>query len=365
MIGHDLIVVGAGIVGTACADYASAEGLRVAIVEPGPIGGGVTAAGMGHLVAMDESPAQLALSTYSLRLWEDLRDLPQSEFSRCGTLWVARNEADWARIPPRQAALEAAGVEVERVDADALHELEPALAPGLIGGLRVPREAIVYPPAVARQLLARACGRGAVLHRARALELGDHSVLLDDGRRLHGPVLVATGCGLPHLLPELPLRLRKGHLVITRRCPGTIRHQLVELAYADSVHAGSGSSVAFNVQPRPTGQILIGSSREDGDDDPAVSLPALRRMLARSFAYLPGLRRLDALRVWTGQRPASVDGLPYLGPVPGRRGIWVAAGHEGLGVTTAPGSARLLVDWLLDRKPAIEAQAYAPARVLQ
>jgi len=85
--GYDLIIVGAGIVGTACADYASQEGLSVAIVEPGPVGGGATAAAMGHLVAMDDDPAELALADYSLGLWEALTDVPQAEYSRCGTLW--------------------------------------------------------------------------------------------------------------------------------------------------------------------------------------------------------------------------------------------------------------------------------------
>ncbi|WP_143707830.1 FAD-dependent oxidoreductase, partial [Xanthomonas phaseoli] len=79
---YDLIVIGAGIVGAACAEAAAGEGLRVAIVEPGPIGGGATAAAMGHLVAMDDDPAELALSAYSLRLWERFATLGDAEFSR-------------------------------------------------------------------------------------------------------------------------------------------------------------------------------------------------------------------------------------------------------------------------------------------
>jgi glycine/D-amino acid oxidase-like deaminating enzyme len=123
--------------------------------------------------------------------------------------------------------------------------------------------------------------------------------------------------------------------------------------------------VAFNVQPRPTGQILIGSSREFGAVDRELSLPLLRQMLQRAFSFLPVLRELQAIRIWTGLRPATPDGRPYLGPVPGRRDVWVAAGHEGLGVTTALGSARLIVDSLLGRVPAIDPTPYLPARALQ
>lgn len=363
MKSHDLVIVGAGIVGAACADYASAHGLRVALVEPGPIGGGATAAAMGHLVAMDDDPAELALAHYSLGLWDDFVDVPQAEYSRCGTLWVAGGADDYARIPDKVARLAAAGVHAERVDADRLQQLEPALVAGLAGGMLVADEAVVYPPGVAQCLVDRAIARGAELHRQHARQLNEGSITLTDGTTLYGNVLIATGCALPQLLPQLPMRGRKGHLVITDRHPGMVNHQLLELGYADSAHGDADSSVAFNVQPRPTGQILIGSSREYGSTTADVSMPMVRRMLERALRFLPGLGDLDALRIWTGFRPVSVDGLPYLGKVPQHQNVWVAAGHEGLGVTTSLGSARLVIDQILGRSTAIDSRPYDPARV--
>src|SRR5579859_7385821 len=233
----DLIVIGAGIIGASCADAASADGLRVAIVEPGPIGGGATAAAMGHLVAMDDDPAELALARYSLSQWEAFTDLKEAEFSRCGTLWVARNGDELASAAARVARLTAVGVEAKLIDSETLYEMEPALVPGLAGGMLVPREAVVYPPRMANYLVQRAQSRGAQLHagrRVQALKRG--GVQLDDGTHLSGPVLVATGCALPALLPTLPMRARKGHLIITDRYPNLIRHQLLELGYADSAH---------------------------------------------------------------------------------------------------------------------------------
>jgi glycine/D-amino acid oxidase-like deaminating enzyme len=359
----DLIVAGAGIVGAACADAATAEGLRVAIVEPAVIGGGATAAAMGHLVALDDDPAELALARYSLELWEEFAELPEVQFSRCGTLWIARSERERDGIAAKIARLGAVGVAAGMVDENELYRLEPALAPGLAGGMHVPSDAVVYPPNVARLMIERACGRGAQLYTGRrvcALEAG--TVVLDDRSSLSGPVLIATGCALTELLPMLPVRARKGHLVITERYRDFVKRQLVELGYADSVHGGEDASVAFNLQPRPTGQILIGSSREFGTTSSEVSMSTVRRMLVRAFEFLPGLRRLQAVRIWTGFRPSSIDGRPYLGPVPERRDVWVAAGHEGLGITTALGSARLLLDQLLARKSAIDPAPYLPAR---
>ncbi|MCC8535284.1 FAD-binding oxidoreductase, partial [Xanthomonas phaseoli] len=316
--------------------------------------------------AMDDDPAELALSAYSLRLWERFATLGDAEFSRCGTLWVARDARELAAVPAKIARLATAGLHAEAIDAAQLYALEPQLVPGLAGGMRVPDEAVVYPPRVARHLVGAACTSGArVFAGRRVVQLQEHAVRLDDGQMLAGPVLVASGVALPQLLPELALRPRKGHLVITDRHPGLIRHQLLELGYADSAHGADDTSVAFNVQPRPTGQILIGSSRQFGEHDREVSMPVLQQMLQRAFAYLPVLRELQAIRVWTGLRPATPDGRPYLGVVPGRRDVWVAAGHEGLGVTTALGSARVIVDSLLGRTPAIDPAPYAPARAVQ
>jgi len=95
-----------------------------------------------------------------------------------------------------------------------------------------------------------------------------------------------------------------------------------------------------------------------------VSGPMLQRMLQRAFDFMPALRGLRAIRAWTGFRPATPDGRPYLGAVPDSTDLWVAAGHEGLGVTTALGSARLMLDLLQGRPPAIDPAPYAPARAL-
>lgn len=361
----DLIVVGAGIIGASCADEATARGMRVAIVEPGPIGGGATAAAMGHLVAMDDDPAELALAKYSLQHWETFADLREAEFSRCGTLWLARNDSELTAAGVRVTRLNAAGVEAHVIDAATLYELEPTLVPGLAGGLLVPREAVVYPPRVANHLVKRAQSRKARLYTGRrVVTLQRGGAQLDDGSRLSGPVLVATGCALPALLPALPMRARKGHLVITDRYPGLVRHQLLELGYADSAHGDADSSVAFNVQPRPTGQILIGSSREFSATDAVASPAMVQRMLERSFSFIPKLRELQALRIWTGFRPTTPDGRPYLGAVPGATDQWVAAGHEGLGVTTALGSAKLMIDLIQGSEPAIDPSPYAPQRVV-
>ena len=361
----DAIVVGAGVVGSACARALASDGLRVLVLDAGSPGGGATASAMGHIVAMDDSPGQLALSAYSRRLLHELASAlpPGCELDECGTLWLAEDEAQLAAARARQSGYAAAGVPAELLDAHALAEAEPQLRRDLAGAMRIPGDAVVYPVALAWWLLERAAERGAEVRAgARVEEVAPGSVVVRGERLDAGLVVNAAGAGAPALMPELPIVPRKGHLAITERYPGFCRHELVELGYLESAHGTTGESVAFNVQPRATGQLLVGSARELVGWDESLNRALLARMLARAVAFLPALARLRVLRVWTGFRPASADGLPFIGPWRGDR-LWVAAGHEGLGITMALGTASLLADLVAGRAPAIDPAPFAPARV--
>ena len=104
------------------------------------------------------------------------------------------------------------------------------------------------------------------------------------------------------------------------------------------------------------------SSRQFGVTDPAIDTDILRHMLGRAMEYMPGLARLDVIRTWTGFRAATEDNLPLVGPCPDRENVYLAAGHEGLGITTSLGTARILTDLMLGRRPAIDAAPYLPSR---
>jgi len=364
---YDIIIVGAGIVGAACALECARGGLRTLVIERGCVGGGTTAAGMGHLVVMDDSEAQFALTSYSRRLWIELRPElpPEVEYDACGTLWVAADEEELAEMHRKRDVYEQHGVHVEVLDGPAVAKAEPNLRPNLAGGLRVLDDAVVYPPSAAAFFLEKARKAGAEVRAPMAVTalLAEGGVQLADGSRIAAQRSVnAAGPWSPALTPGLPVRKRKGHLLITDRAPGFVRHQVVELGYLKSAHAMDEDSVAFNIQPRLTGQMLIGSSRQFETVDDTVDHAILDRMLKRAIEYLPGLGELSAIRAWTGHRPATPDKLPLIGPSATAGRIWLATGHEGLGITTALGTARLLADMLLDRPPEISPKPFAPSR---
>jgi glycine/D-amino acid oxidase-like deaminating enzyme len=363
----DIIIVGAGIVGAACAAECASAGMTVLVLDRGPMAGGTTGAGMGHIVVMDDSEAQFALTSYSRALWRRLiPELPADvEYDSCGTLWLAADDQEMAEARRKQEYYTQRGVAVEVLDSAGVRDCEPNLRCGLAGGLLVPDDAVLYPPCAARFLLEKARSHKAEVRLGVAVLAlrADGTVTIGDGSTLSaGRTVNATGPWSPELMPGLPVRKRKGHLVITDRHPGFVKHQIVELGYLKSAHSAGKDSVAFNIQPRKTGQMLIGSSRQFDQEEGEVDYALLHRMLSRAFEYLPTLGQLSAIRVWTGHRAATPDKLPLIGPSLLGDRIWLATGHEGLGITTSLGTGRLLADLLLNRPSAIPAQPYAPAR---
>jgi D-hydroxyproline dehydrogenase subunit beta len=365
-VGHsgltDVVIAGGGIVGAACASELARAGLSVAVVEPQVIGGGATAAGMGHLAVMDDSEAQFALTRYSQILWKELAErLPAgAEYLPCGAIWVAADEEEMAEVYRKQKFYTERDTPVELLDGQALAEAEPNLRPGLAGGLLLVDDGVVYPPYVSRFLIEEA--RAKLYLGRRIAKLSAEGPTLDDGTFLPAAhTILATGAAACELVPGLPINPRKGHLLITDRYPGFLRHQLIELGYLKSAHSTDTDSVAFNAQPRQTGQVLIGSSRQYGTQDPVIEAHMLDRMLQRALEYMPGLGDLSAIRTWTGFRAATPDKLPLIGPSPVKN-VYLATGHEGLGIATSMATARLLADQILNRTSCIPREPYQPER---
>lgn len=360
----DVIIIGGGIIGAACAEELASQGLQVCVLDcQRPA---ATAAGMGHLVVLDHSPAELALGEYSVRLWRELApQMPENCAMRNnGTLWLACNEEEMAEAERKQAALSEFGLACELMSGAALAEAEPSLRPGLFGALSVTGDGILYAPNAARWLVQRQPERVHQQH-AEVVEVQGNRVKLAGGQWLQaGAVVLANGIHARDLCPDLPLQAKKGHLLITDRYPIQITHTLVELGYVTSAHKGNGPSVAFNVQQRPTGQLFIGSSRQFDNEDPAIDATMLGRMLRRAMDFLPDLGQMNGIRSWTGFRSASPDGQPLIGEHPEQPGLWLAVGHEGLGVTTATGTAKLLAAQLLRTPPPLDLAAFLPQRFI-
>ncbi len=177
------------------------------------MGGGATAAGMGHLLVLDDSEAEFALTSYSVKLWrEKIEELPPDvEFLGCGTMWVAADDEEASFLPKKREYYVSRGVRAEVFDSHALAEAEPNLRRGLGGGLLIPDDGVIYSPCAARYFLSRAQDLGARLEIGRRVaEIERDAVRLEDGSRISAGIIInAAGTAALRLTPGAPIRPRK------------------------------------------------------------------------------------------------------------------------------------------------------------
>ncbi|MCX5094478.1 FAD-binding oxidoreductase [Streptomyces sp. NBC_00365] len=370
----DVVIVGAGMVGAACALYTARAGLDVALVDRGPVAGGTTGAGEGNLLVSDKEPGpELDLALLSGRLWADLaEELGEAvEYEAKGGVVVAATPEGLTALETFAAGQRAAGVEAVPVAADQLHSLEPHLAPGLAGAVHYPQDTQVM-PALAAAHLVRASGARLLTGRTvtEVLRTADGAVrgVRTDQGDVHAPAVVnaagtwgAAVAGLAGVfLPVLP---RRGFVLVTEPLPRRVRHKVYAADYVADVASDSAAlQTSPVVEGTAAGPILIGASRERIGFDRSFSLPAVRALAAGATRLFPFLADVRALRTYLGFRPYMPDHLPAIGPDPRLPGLFHACGHEGAGIGLATGTGRLIAQVVAGRTPDLDLTPFRPDR---
>jgi glycine/D-amino acid oxidase-like deaminating enzyme len=370
----DVVVVGAGMTGAACALYAARAGLAVTVVDRGPVAGGTTGAGEGNLLVSDKAPGpELGLALLSHRLWAQVaQEIGRPvEYEAKGGLVVAETPEALDGLRTFADTQRAAGVTADPVPADRLHDLEPRLAPGLAGGVHYPQDAQVMPALAAAHLL-RASGARLLTGRevTRVLRAADGAVrgVRTDRGDLHAPAVVnAAGPWGGELAARagvsLPVLPRRGFVLVTEPLPPRIRHKVYAADYVADVASDSAAlQTSPVVEGTAAGPVLIGASRERVGFDRSLSLPAVRALAAGATRLFPFLSGVRALRTYAGFRPYLPDHLPAIGPDPRAPGLFHACGHEGAGIGLATGTGLLIAQALTGGTPELDLAPFRPDR---
>ncbi len=369
----DAVIIGAGVVGAACAYYAARAGLSVAVVDRGPVAGGTTGAGEGNLLVSDkEAGPELDLALLSAGLWRDLAAvLPQEiEYEAKGGLVVAPDQASLEALRTFAEGQRKAGVDAAEAGPDDLRSLEPHLAPGLAGGFLYPQDAQVQPAQAAARLLAAS---GAEVHLGEEVtgfvRSGEAVRGVRTARReLLAPAVVnaaGTWAGAVAELAgvSLPVLPRRGFVLVTEPLPRVVRHKVYAADYIADVASGSAAlQSSAVVEGTPAGPVLIGATRERVGFDRTLSTEALRRLATQAAALFPVLADVKVLRTYHGFRPYLPDHLPAIGRDPRRPGLLHACGHEGAGIGLAPATGLLIAAALAGVEPALCLSAFRPER---
>ncbi|MEV6944801.1 FAD-binding oxidoreductase [Streptomyces sp. NPDC051172] len=370
----DVVIVGAGMTGAACALCAARAGLDVIVVDRGPVAGGTTGAGEGNLLVSDKEPGpELDLALLSNRLWAELaQEFGQTiEYEAKGGVVVAASPGGLVALEDFAAGQRAAGVTATTVAGTELYELEPHLAPGLPGAVHYPQDAQVM-PALAAAHLVRASGARLLTGRTvtgvlRTTDGKVRAVRTDHGD-IHTPAVVNAagtwGGDLAALAgTSLPVLPRRGFVLVTEPLPRMVHHKVYAADYVADVASDSAAlQTSPVVEGTAAGPILIGASRERVGFDRSFSLPALRALAADATRLFPFLSDVRAIRSYAGFRPYMPDHLPAIGPDPRVPGLFHACGHEGAGIGLATGTGHLIAQTLTAKTPDLDLAPFRPDR---
>jgi D-hydroxyproline dehydrogenase subunit beta len=370
----DVVVVGAGMVGAACALYAARAGLDVALVDRGPVAGGTTGAGEGNLLVSDKEPGpELELALLSVRLWAELAEElgPEVEYEPKGGLVVASTPEGLAALADLATGQRAAGVVAQNVTAGELHALEPYLAPELPGGVLYPQDSQVMPTLAAAHLVRASRARlltGRTVTAVLRTRQGAVRGVRTDRGDIRAPAVVnaaGTWGGEVAALAgaDLPVLPRRGFVLVTEPLPRRVRHKVYAADYVADVASDSAAlQTSPVVEGTAAGPVLIGASRERVGFDRSFSLPVVRALAAGATRLFPFLETVRAMRAYLGFRPYMPDHLPAIGPDPRVPGLYHACGHEGAGIGLATATGHLIAQVLEGGVPEQDLAPFRPDR---
>ncbi len=372
----DAIVIGAGVVGACSALALTNAGLKVLVIDRGPVASGTTGAGEGNILVSDKEPSpELTLALRSRDAWFELNtDIGGGfELEAKGGIVVSRNEKGIADLKKLAALQRADGIDAQEVDGKALLKLEPHLSSSVEFGVLYPQDAQCQPMLAAAQIMR------AVRKRGGSFVQGENVVSIDsingaviglttDKSKYSSPIVInATGTWAGEVAKlagsDLPIMPRRGFILVTAPAPKLVHHKVYDADYVANVASGDADlQSSAVVEGTSSGTILIGASRERVGFQSDLDVSILRQLARQAISLFPVLENIQLLRAYRGFRPYAPDHLPVIGEDAKVKGLWHAAGHEGAGIGLAPATGELISKLITGNKPFMDATPFSPAR---
>lgn len=364
-----VIVLGGGIIGLSCAFELQRRGHQAIVLETGRCGGQASGAAAGMLAPYSENVEgpdeffQLCKESLSLYpAWQKLvREVSGGsfEYTESGSLYVASHAADLLVLEGRLLWQREQGSSGRLVEGEELRRLEPMLSPHIVAALYTPEESHVYAPDFVKALELGCRKLGVQIHEqleqlAAGVRDGEAVVTAASGQSFFGSqLLVCSGAWAQELEEALDVRLPvypiRGQICAYEMEPNeSVRHM---------VFGPQGYLVA-----KANGTLVCGASEDVAGFDTAVTERGIERLRKWNKQLFPHLAERTPFHRWAGLRPATQDGLPLIGRVPGRERVVLAAGHYRNGILLSPATAVLAADLIEGKRCEAFKQAFAPGR---
>ncbi|MCX6449291.1 MAG: FAD-binding oxidoreductase [Actinobacteria bacterium] len=372
----DAIVIGAGVVGACCALALTNAGLKVLIIDRGPVASGTTGAGEGNILVSDKEPsAELTLAIRSRDLWFEIdTDIGGGfELEAKGGVVVSRSTKGISDLKRLSALQKVNGVEVIELDGAGLRKIEPHLSESVDYGVLYPGDAQCQPMLAAAQIIRAVKKRGGSFIQGENVvkinaNAGSITGVTTDKNQYASPIIInATGTWAGEIAKlagsYLPIMPRRGFILVTSPAPKLVHHKVYDADYVANV-ASSDADLQSSavVEGTASGTILIGASRERVGFKGDMDISILRQLARQAISLFPVLADIQLLRAYRGFRPYAPDHLPVIGPDKNIAGLWHAAGHEGAGIGLAPATGDLIAAQITGRTPFMDPSAFSPDR---
>lgn len=376
-----VVIVGAGIVGAACAEALTRHGAQVTIVDRAGVAAETSSRCEGNLLVSDKEPGPEAeLALVANRMWRDLAerldgdrlpDQPPTELEQKGGVVVvfAGGEEPLAELAASQRAM---GITAEAMTREQLLAAEPHVAPDVASAVWYPQDAQIQPSLATQALVAVARHRGATLVRQPVVGGVVAGGRLVGVRTPHDTIAAdaVVNCTGPWagevaalLGGHADIRPRRGMILVTTPMPQRVFHKVYDGDYVGAVGSGDAAlQTSTVVESTPAGTVLIGSSRERVGFDETPSHAAIAEIAAKAVRVFPFLERTTLLRSYMGFRPYAPDHVPIIGEDAALPGLVHASGHEGAGIGLAPATAELVAHAVLGTEAPIAPDPYLPSR---
>jgi glycine oxidase len=365
---YDCVLIGGGVIGLSLAYELARTGMRICVLERGEPGREASWAGAGILPpgadSPDATPMERLIAEGSRRhaVWaQRLREVTgiDNGYQRCGGYYVARKTSGIDRVCEPTGRLMDQSVDARLLNVHHRSPLENALGARLAAAIYLPSEAQIRNPRHLQALLAALSRHDVTVLTGTPAESvrirGDRIEAIEtrEGRIVAAEYCLTAGCWSTDLARQMGLAAEIK----------PIRGQMVLLKAPRPPFEGVVNCGLRYLVPRDDGRILVGSTMEDAGFDAATTARGIRGLLKFALSLAPRLADCAVEKTWAGLRPATADGLPILGRIPGLENGWIAAGHFRNGLTLSTVTAEVLARLISDGESSIDLAPFSPARL--
>ena len=372
-ISADVVIIGAGIVGSMCAHYVSKTGLKTLVIDRGTVASGTTGAGEGNIMVSDKSPGpELELALISRDLWFEVADDVGNEFELVAKGGLSVSRGDASNLFALAESQINVGVQATKVATSEIRKLEPYISEAIQSGVHYPQDAQCQPMLAAAHILRISQKRGTnfIGHQeVLKIETRSQGLIVRTGEYEIECEFVVNAAGtwageIAKLAgSELPIMPRRGFILVTAPLPHYVNHKVYDSDYVDNVASSDADlQTSTVIEGTKSGTILIGASRERVGFDRSIDVKVIKKLARQATSLFPILRSAQILRVYNGFRPYSPDHLPVIGPDSKIPRLLHCAGHEGAGIGLSAASGKLIAQIINGKATLVNPEPFLPAR---